>query len=392
MRALILSVWFCSALMNPHVASADESWSLHADGPGLYTLEFDSTRTKSTVVEFNDRIYLLEVSLSARGGGTDALTEHREGGESILRTLDEEFPDKPLAAVLHSHWHPHSLASVAPFLERDIPLITTEANFDRVKEFIDPALLESKRSLIRFVEGDRMTLGSGDETIVAHRLLHDDYGSLPTPDYLFFEIPSRGAMHTGCMYSISRSGPVAGREVIPGRAIDVHAFIEKSGLELDGLVRVYLDSDEENVSEIIPVSRLEHTIATGVTVAELADRFGKLDAGQLRAQRDRLIRETIADGVPASILNGLVYQELAKKDLEKARELALLQALLSPSNANAWDTLGEVHYFLGELEVARAYEQQSRAIDPDFDGGGELVWERQFDEFQRRWAASAEKS
>ncbi len=396
MRPLILYcilLLVCTSVATSAAEEGTPPWSLQAEGQGLYTLEIDSTRTKSTIVEFDDRIYLIEVSLSDEGGGARTLREHREGGESILRILDAEFAGKPLAAVLHSHWHPHSLASVAPFLERGVALVTTRANFERVKEFVDPSLLAAQTDLIRYVEGESLTLGSGDETIVVHRLRKEDYASLPTPDYLFFEIPSLSTLHTGCMYSISRNEPVAGREVIPSRAIDLHAFLDDAQLDLDGLLRVYLDSDEKNTSEVIPVSRLAHTIATGVTVAELSARFTKYTASELREHRDRLIRESVVDKVPPSLLNGLVFRELGARNLEKALELATLQTLLAPADANAWDTLGEAHYFRGEVEVARFYEEQSRTIDPGFDRGGVAVWEKELGEHRERWAQlDAEKT
>lgn len=392
MRLFIL--WSTALLLGslPSLATADAAWSLHSEGGGLHTLEFDSTRTKCTIVEFSDRIYLIEVSLSSQGGGARTLTEHRAGGESILQILDQSFPDQPLAAVLHSHWHPHSLSSVAPFLERQIPLVTTRANFERIQEFIDPALLQSSGDLIRYVEGERMILGDGDETIVVHRLVKDDYPSIPTPDYLFFEMPSLAMMHTGCMYSISRSGPIAGRELIPSRAMDLNRFITSEQLELDGLLRVYLDSeaptDEDPGTEVIAASRLANTIRDGITSTEVGEPYRILSAEELRDQRDRLLAQTIADGVPAGILNGLVYQELGAQNLAKARELALLQSLVAPSDPNAWDTLGEVYYFLGELEVARFYETQSRAIDPGFDTAGEAAWVRDLADHRKRWEAA----
>ena len=108
-----------------------------------------------------------------------------------------------------------------------------------------------------------------------HRLLKEDYASLPTPDYLFFEIPSRRTLHTGCMFSIWRGEPVAGRDVISRRTIDVHAYIESEQLAIDGLVRLYQDSDEQTDTEIIPAARLYHTIETGITVAEINDKVGR---------------------------------------------------------------------------------------------------------------------
>ena len=86
------------------------------------------------------------------------------------------------------------------------------------------------------------------------------------------------------------------------------------------------------------------------------------------------------------ILNTLVYRELGARNLEMAVELAVLQALMNPSSANPWDTLGEAYYFLGEVEIAREYERHSREIDPDFTAAGEAVWAEDLAEYQKRWA------
>jgi hypothetical protein len=64
--------------------------------------------------------------------------------------------------------------------------------------------------------------------------------------------------------------------------------------------------------------------------------------------------------------------------------------MISPSDANGWDTLGEVYYFLGDHAVARAYGEQSRRIDPEFSGGGEKVWAQDLADHQKKWSEQSE--
>lgn len=364
-----------------------EPWSLREIGDGLHGLVIDSTGTKSVIVEFDESLCLIEVSLSAKGGGASELTEHRPGGEAILRFLKEEFPGKPLETVLHSHWHPHSLASIAPFLEEGISLVTTRSNFERIREFADSSLVEAHPGLIRYVEGDSLIIGQGPRRIVVHRLQKEDYPSLPGTDYLFFHLPAQRALHCGCMYNKWRGDPVNGREILTTREQDLYKFITAKGLDLDGLIR--LNREDDKIGGVLPVAGLQDVIRNGITTPELTEPFQLTSTESLHTARDRLVRDAIANNMPGRLFNGLVYEAIEEHDLPRAKELALLQALVVPSNANAWDTLGEVHYFLGELAVARAYEKHSRRIDPDFNAGGESAWKTDLARFQKQWSEEA---
>jgi hypothetical protein len=137
---------------------------------------------------------------------------------------------------------------------------------------------------------------------------------------------------------------------------------------------------------VLPFAWLADVNRNGVTARELAGRYRDLDTAALRADRDRLVAEAITDNIPPGIFNTLVYTELGRKDLDRAKEYALLQVLVAPSEANAWDTLGEVHWFRGETDVARAYEKHSRIIDSGFTTGGVTVWEKDLADHLKKWA------
>jgi hypothetical protein len=382
MRTLVTLLLFLSFSTLALANETSRPWMLHEIGDGLYALEIDSTGTKCTIVELDESLCLIEVALSRRGPGV--LTEDREGGEVLLRFLRERFPDKPLGFVMHTHWHAHSIASVTPFLEEGVALVTTRANFEKLGEFVDSGLVDSRADLIRFVEGDSMVIGEGPRKIVAYRLQKEEYPSLPATDYLFFHLAGHRALHCGCMYNKWSGEPVRGREILTTREQDVYKFIKTKGLRLDGLIRFV--REDSATGQVLPFAGLEDVIANGVTAEELTAPFRELGTDSLRAARDRLVRDIISDGIPARLFNRLVYDALERQELARAKEFALLQVMAGPSNANAWDTLGEVHYFLGELAVARAYEKHSRRIDPDFSGGGEAVWEKDLAEHRKKWS------
>jgi len=382
---------FIALLVLPTVTSFGADSEFHrieAIGPGLHAMYYEDSDNKSLIVELADGLCLIEAPAD-RPGSTDEIEARRAGGEKVIRTLQHDFPELPLRYLVHSHWHTHSLSSLEPYLEADVELVTTRANFDRVLKWADPDLIERNADQITFVEDDVLVVGNPEDGVIVHRLRKEDYQSLPTEDYLFFQLPRSSALFAGCMYSRWTGPPVAGRELVTGRELDLHRFLESEDLGVTGLIRI--TAEDESEGQILPVSRLDRVVETGVTGRELAERYQALDTAELNRQRDRLAREAIVDNMPARIINSLAYEALGAGDLDRALAFAHVQALASPAKANAWDTLGEVHWFRGNQDIARWYEQQSRAIDPDFNGGGSEVWQRNLDEHSADSDASNER-
>src|SRR5687768_6282961 len=83
---------------------------------GFYHMFYDSSTSKSTIIEFDKFVALLEVPIKNEGGGATNLKDHSFGGKKVIASIEKYFPNKPLKYLLHSHWHPHSISSVKPFL------------------------------------------------------------------------------------------------------------------------------------------------------------------------------------------------------------------------------------------------------------------------------------
>jgi hypothetical protein len=194
---------------------------------------------------------------------------------------------------------------------------------------------------------------------------------VPTDDYLYFELPRYHAVYAGCMFMQWQGAPVLGRELVTAREDDLYKLLTTGREPPAQLLRV----DREPGHELIAFAGLAHTVAYGVRSRELAERYRGLSADELRSQRARLLADAVRDGIPASILNDVVYAALRAHELDRAFELALLQVLLAPASANAWDTLGEVCYFRGDRALALTYQRQARKLDPKAEGG-EAVWQQ----------------
>ena len=100
---------------------------------------------------------------------------------------------------------------------------------------------------------------------------------------------------------------------------------------------------------------------------------------------EKYIIDIIDNNIPPSLINTAVYTLLRDNKLSKALAIARLQTLLNPSDANSWDTYGEVYYFLGNEQMALFYEKQSTKVDPGFSGGGLEVWKNDLESYKKIW-------
>ncbi len=351
----------------------------------LYLMRFDSTSgkptvTKSVVVEYDDYVALLEMPV-ATGGGSGRLSDHPDGGEAVLQALAARFPSKPLRYVLSSHWHPHSLSSMAPFITRGITVITTRKNFVRLSEMVDSATLARYGANIRFVENDSMALDGPGNSIIAYRFDKAAYPNVPTEDFLYFYLPKYGCLHCSCMFQ--RLGPLRGKELISSRVEDLERFIRVKGLDPRYLVTT--DTYWDDSSGMVPGDTLRRMLDRGLRMSSIDDEIRSIDEETLLRNSDSIIKGLMNDGIPASYLNRAVFAMVERKNLRKALALARLQALLTPADPNAWDTFGEIYYFLGETRLAKRYEAQSRRIDKSFTIGGEEAWKKDLEQYRRRW-------
>lgn len=350
---------------------------------GLWFMDFEGSRSKGTVVEFADFVVLIEVPVADHGAGVTRLEDHPGDGEKVLRTLRRAFPGKPLKYVLSSHWHQHSLSALRPFLDAGVTVVTTAANFDRLRAMLS---LDAKAPVpagVRLVADDRFELRDATNAIVAHRFEQKAYPATPTADYLYFELPKYDALHCGCMYSRYDGPPVEGKALLTSREDDLQRLIVDRKIEVSRLVR--LNREPDGTDERLPYARLADVAAHGVRTRELAARYRDLPLAELRASRADLVAAALSGNVPARVFNDLAYECARQNDLPRGLEFATIQALLAPRSANAWDTLAEMYYLGGAEDAARALEKTLRAVDPSFTGGGEAAWKTERDELREAW-------
>jgi hypothetical protein len=339
--------------------------------------------SKSTIVEFKDYLVMIEVPIIDKGGGATELIDHIEGGEKVLRTLKNHFPSKPLKYILHSHWHMHSISSITPFIKNGVSIVSTKLNFDVLSKFMDASIVESNMKNFIFIEGDSLVITDGENEIIAYRFEQKDYPSTPTKDYLYFYIPKHNCMHAACMYTKWTGEPVDGKQVLSGREENLYNFINSKNINPEFLIRLTNEKSEPN--DMQAFENLSDVNQNGIRSADIMNKYLAMDALSLKQNRDEIVKEALLKKIPASIFNSCVYTELRKKELDRALSFAIIQTMINPSDANSWDTLGEVYYFIGETDIAKSYEKQKKKMFPSTDGGGEEVWQKDLEQHKIMW-------
>jgi len=351
-------------------------------GNGIYFMYYDSSNSKSTVVEFEDFLALIEAPVKDQGGNARELKDHEYGGGKILRSLAAYFNNKPLKYFLYSHWHPHSVSTVNPFLRSGVKIVSTQKNYDVIKKFIDTVSIISHLDNFIFVT-DSLLISDSKNSITAHRFTKQDFPNVPTDDYLFFYMPKQNVLHCACMYNKWEGEPVDGKEMLTGREEDLHRFLMTRGISPDYLIRLSKEKKEPN--DMQPMHGLHDVIHNGIKGSDIMKNFMETDQKYLDEEQDKMLQDIIKKNIPSSIVNSTVYSLLRKKELQKALSFARLQTLLNPADPNSWDTFGEVYYFMGETELAEYYEKQSKKIDPEYTTGGMEVWKKDLEDHQKIW-------
>lgn len=356
---------------------------------GMYFMYYDTSAikqeiTKSTIIEFKEFIALIDVPILQQGGGAKKLKDHTIEGKQIIQSLKKYFPKKPLKYVLSSHWHPHSISSVLPFITNKTTLITTSSNFKKIQEFVDSSTYNFNKKYFLFIDKDSFIIEDKSNKIVVYNIKKEDYPSVPTKDFLYFYFPRYNVLNSACMYWRLNT-KIKEQELIYDRLFDLNKFLIAKNIHPNYFTRYTEDS---STNGLVPMSELNYVLKNGISNAEINEKYLNIKDTMSDLECSIITKKLIEDKVPNSIINSRVYNYLEKKDLKKALTLAKIQTQIQPSDANVWDTYGEVLYFIGEVELANYYDKQAQVINPNFKDGGIDVWKEDLKTYQKLWLYS----
>ncbi|MBL7976686.1 MAG: hypothetical protein JNJ85_17355, partial [Candidatus Kapabacteria bacterium] len=240
---------------------------------GLYFLTYDSTSikkliTKSTIIEFDSSIGIIELPIVYTGGGATVLKDYTSEGKVIRNALQTYFPTKPVKYIFSSHWHPHSVASLQPFISTGTTLITTRSNFKRIREMLDSTTYALYQNNICFVE-DSLSIHDNSNSIVCYRFTKKDYPNVPTEDYLFFNLPRYNSFYSSCMYQRLSGIDVCGKELVSGRVEDVSSFLHKRNITPKYLLGFTSFPYEVDATGRIPADTLTSILNNGTLTSSI---------------------------------------------------------------------------------------------------------------------------
>jgi len=186
-----------------------------------------------------------------------------------------------------------------------------------------------------------------------------------------------------CMHYQYEGWKAFDKEIIYPRCSDTYDYISRKGIEPLGLIRISADMNE--MKNVIPFERLKSYVEKGISFKEMSEMVKMITVSTFQTQQDSIVKWVLSNKMPFTILNSAAMDCMKSRELDKAVEIAKLQAMLNPTNANSWDTLGEAYYFKGEIDVAKHLGSKSRLIDSNYTSGGIEVWAKDLKEASDKW-------
>jgi hypothetical protein len=84
--------------------------------PGLWAVDMEDLDTRSLIVEFGDRLAVLEAAVGS------------ENGERIVSLAKRRWPSKPIRHFLFSHYHPHYAGGIRALVAEGATVVATPGN------------------------------------------------------------------------------------------------------------------------------------------------------------------------------------------------------------------------------------------------------------------------
>lgn len=335
----------------------------------LWTFTHVEENNKSVVAEFGTFLAVIE----SPGDESTA--------RAMLDDLAKAFPTKSVRFLLHTHHHGHSLAAIDPWLARDVTLITSPANIERVKKrSANPERFE--KAVLRVTEG--LTIGDGVNTMVVHVIDKENY-PVPTDEYTVIEFPAQGMLVSGCLYT----KPLTYHGVVNERKKSLHGFITD---HLPGVRSVIntsscLAKGNEDVSSL---ATLNATMEKGLKPEVIADRLAAMSLDEIEAALPELTAELSARTErPYDLMVCANYLRKKREDLPRAEKLARLCRDAFPDESRPSYYLGIIHLEMGNDDTAETIWADALALAEDNSAREDL--EKTMERTRKRVAKSREE-
>lgn len=325
--------------------------------------------SQSTIIEYPDFLVVIELPFIDEGASKATnLTQDVPKAEAYLKYLKDEYK-KPVKYVLSSHWHLHSLSGITPFFKEGAVLVAAKSNWEySVKNGLfgteDVQALTGK---VVQVTNDTLLLAKSKFPIQV-LFLDKTYTHKPTKDYLFFYFPKNKTIHASCMCAINTIDFKTQPEFIYNdRVIDLEKAIQTRSLSVENLIKLSAEYDKEKKvikSPVFTNTYFSEFKQRGKPMESLVKTYSNYELSFLKNNTDSILHNLIINKVSPQILNSAVYDCMKQKEFLKAVKWAQILNLYEPGISNFIDTLGEAHYFAGNMDLAKYYNDLLNVLNP----------------------------
>jgi len=159
-------------------------------------------------------------------------------GEMLVDVIKKQFPNQPIRTFLYSHYHPHYLGGIRPFIAEGATIVTTPGNEAFVKEMaerpfkIAPDRLAQSGALLKLqtIQDKRLTLSDAENEVVAI-----DIGKLSqhTDEFTIFYFPRQKLLFEAELGWFTQNGQVRPSK----RAAGLVKAIDENKLDVERIVQ-----------------------------------------------------------------------------------------------------------------------------------------------------------
>lgn len=320
--------------------------------PNLYGIWIDEYTNKCLLAEFETFVALIEFPQN------DSITI------DLIKLIMQNFPNKPLKFVFHSHHHAHSISSFDNFLRHTkATLITTPFNFNEIKN----RTIDTSNLLQRSVIFDSIyKVMDGLNELQVLEVSQKAY-NIPTPEYNIFYFPKQKFLVSGCLFN----KPLTYFEVINARKPALKKIINDRKLKVEILFPTNTSS-KGGFEDLCTIETLDSALVKGINPYDFIRDFQLQPLDYLESKKDSLAIEF--SKIPRSFdyivcANGLIS---IKKDYSRA--LIILKVLLTiyKTEYTLYVNIADTYAAKGDKIEAIAFYHQYLQFATDKDDINEI--------------------
>jgi glyoxylase-like metal-dependent hydrolase (beta-lactamase superfamily II) len=235
--------------------------------PENYTIAAEQNNKPETVTEkYNDRIWFVFIKHTDARVMMVAFNDflvvvdaplNSENGASIIKSIREIFPYKPIRYFSFSHYHPYALGGVRPFILEGATILCSDINeaylhyiYSNPRTLNPDSLQLHPRALVTKSIKDSLTISDGDYTL---ELFFIGNTSAHTNDFVIYYLPKEKLVFENDLAWIEKGNTAAPADT---RTKGLYKAIKERKLAVDTIIQSW-PATGYGIISIIPFELLE---------------------------------------------------------------------------------------------------------------------------------------